>query len=180
MKKRFEYIGLTGTNGAGKGEVANFFRYHGYHYFSLSDIIRDELARRGEDINRDNLIRAGNELRTTHGPDVLARRVGEKLQPPAIIDSIRNLHEVEYFRRLREFILIGVDAPVAIRHRRVLKRGRNESAQTLEEFQKKEAEERDGGENGQQLKACLEAADVLIWNDGSLDELHRKLEDLLT
>ena len=39
----------------------------GYVYFSLSDIIREELTRRGEPPSRDNLIRAGNELRERFG-----------------------------------------------------------------------------------------------------------------
>ena len=42
-------IGLTGTNAAGKGEVANYLKNQGYAYFSLSDAIRDELKK--EDID---------------------------------------------------------------------------------------------------------------------------------
>ena len=71
-------IGLTGTNGAGKGEAAAYFGTRGYAYHSLSDVIREELARRGEPASRDNLIRTGNELRRSFGPDVLARRTMAK------------------------------------------------------------------------------------------------------
>ena len=38
-------IGLTGTNGAGKGEAAAYFMTKGYAYFSLSDVIRDKLEK---------------------------------------------------------------------------------------------------------------------------------------
>ena len=56
--------------------------------------------------------------------------------------------------------------------------GRDESASTLEEFRKKEEEEMEGERTGQQLSACMAMADLLVINDGTLEELNRKLEDL--
>lgn len=181
MKKRltdFRFIGLTGTNGAGKGEVAAFFQKKGYDYVSLSDAIREELRARGLEASRDNLISCGNELREKFGPDILARRAVEKIKGPSVIDSIRNSREVEYLRSLGDFILIAVDAPVEIRFERARKRGRNESAVSLEEFRKKEELEKTTAENSQQLEACLKLADLTITNDGSLEELWKKLEEL--
>jgi dephospho-CoA kinase len=179
MKKRPRLVGLTGTNGAGKGEAAAFFMSRGYAYASLSDILRDELRARGLEVTRDNLIRTGNELRERFGPDILARRTRIKVTAPAVIDSIRNTREVEYFRTQRGFVLLAFDAPIEVRFARVAARGRNESAATLEAFRKKEEEERAGGEAAQQLEACLAAADDHIWNDGTIEDLHRKLEKFL-
>jgi dephospho-CoA kinase len=179
MRTRPELIGLTGTNGAGKGEAAAFFTTKGYVYASLSDILRDELRARGLEITRDNLIRTGNELRKKFGPDVLARRTMAKVTGPAVIDSIRNTREVDYLRTQKGFVLLAFDAPIEVRFARVAARGRDESAATLEEFRKKEEEERAGGEAAQQLEACMAAADHLILNIGTLDDLHRKLEKLL-
>lgn len=175
---KIKLIGLTGTNGAGKGEVAAYLKKKGYAYVSLSDIIRDELKRRGLEPSRDNLIACGNELREKYGPDVLARRAAEKITGPTVIDSIRNSKEVEYLRSLGNFILIAVDAPVEIRFERAKKRGRNESASTLEEFKQKEELEKSNQENGQQLDACMKLADITIINDGTLEELWHKLEEL--
>jgi dephospho-CoA kinase len=172
-------IGLTGTNGAGKGEVAAFFQSRGYAYASLSDIIRDELRTRGLEVTRDSLIRVGNELRAALGPDVLARRIMDRIAVPTVIDSIRNMREVAYFRAQGDFILLAVDAPVETRFARVASRGRDESAPTLEAFRKKEGEERAGGEAAQQLEACMAAADRRVWNAGTIEELHRQLEALL-
>jgi dephospho-CoA kinase len=179
MKTRPRLIGLTGTNGAGKGETAAFFKARGYAYASLSDILRDELRARGLEATRDNLIRTGNELRMTHGPDVLARRTMEKVSGPTVIDSIRNTREVAYFRAQAGFILLALDAPVEVRFARVRARGRNESAATLDEFRRKEDEERAGGEAAQQLEACMAEADRLVWNAGTIEDLHRELENLL-
>ncbi|HYA48782.1 MAG TPA: AAA family ATPase [Burkholderiales bacterium] len=179
MTKRPRLIGLTGTNGAGKGETAAFFKARGYAYLSLSDILRDELRARGLEITRDNLIRTGNELRRRFGPDILARRTMEKVSGPTVIDSIRNVREVEYFRTQKGFVLLALDAPAEVRFARVAARGRDESAGTLEEFRKKEEEERAGGEAAQQLEACMALADHRILNAGTLDDLHRELERLL-
>jgi dephospho-CoA kinase len=178
MNDKPRLIGLTGTNGAGKGEAAAYFVSKGYAFFSLSDVIREELARRGEEATRDNLIRTGNELRESFGPDVLARRTMDKVRGPAVIDSIRNTREVVYLRRQEGFVLIALDAPVKVRFRRTAARGRDESASSLEAFQAKESEERAGGETAQQLEACMAAADRLIVNDGTIEELHRKLEEV--
>ncbi len=173
-------IGLTGTNGAGKGEAAAYFGTRGYAYYSLSDVIREELARRGEPASRDNLIRAGNELRRSFGPDILARRTVARIGAGerAVIDSIRNLREIEFLRRQQGFLLLAIDAPIEVRFARAALRGRDESAGDIEAFRKKEGQERAGGAAAQQLEASMAAADRIIVNDGTLEEFHRKLEEV--
>jgi dephospho-CoA kinase len=178
-KKEIRLVGLTGTNGAGKGEVASFFEKRGYTYYSLSDLIREELQKKGEEPTRDNLIKIGNALRKKSGADILARRVMRKVRDKAVIDSIRNPKEVEYLKKQKNFILIAVDAPAAMRYERVKKRGRQESASTLQEFIQKEEEERSDSEKEQQLQNCMRMADVVVTNDGTLEDLHRKLKEML-
>ncbi len=178
-RKDVRLIGLTGTNCAGKGEVASYFAKKGYTYFSLSDLIREELRKIGKEATRDNLIKMGNELREKGGHDILARLVMKKVKTKSVVDSIRNPREIEYLRKQKDFILLAVDAPVDLRYKRAKKRGRAESASTLEEFIKKEAEEMTDLEKRQQLHNCMKMADFLAINDGSLKDLYRKLEELL-
>ena len=179
MKQEARLIGLTGTNGSGKGEAATYFKKRGYAYFSLSDVIRDALRNDGKEDTRDNLIEKGNELRKKYGPDILARLAMEKVEDKTVIDSIRNPSEVEYLRKEKEFILLAIDAPVELRYERVKRRGRQESASTLEEFIKKEKEEMTDSEKGQQLHHCMKMADFNIMNDGTLEGLHLKLEEIV-
>lgn len=174
-----QFIGLTGTNSAGKGETAAFFISRGYAYRSLSDVIRDRLRAEGLEANRDNLIRTGNELRREGGPDILARLVLADIRPPAVIDSIRNPMEIAYLKTRPGFILLAIEAPIALRFERALARGRNESVATLEDFALKEDEERGSAPGAQQLDACIALADAVVVNDGSLADLHRKLEAFL-
>lgn len=179
MKKHARLIGLTGTNGAGKGEVAAYFVKKGYEYFSLSDLIREELIKRDEEVTRNNLIKMGNQLREKFGADILARLIMEKIRGKAVIDSIRNPKEVEYLKKQKNFILLSIDAPVEIRYERVRKRGREESASNLREFICKEEEEMTSLRNGQQLRNCMSLADITLINDSILEDLYQKLEELL-
>jgi dephospho-CoA kinase len=179
MKKKVRVIGLTGTNGAGKGEAALFFVEKGYAHLSLSDVIREELRKQKQEITRDNMISMGNFMRLKYSPDNLASRVAKKITEKAVIDSIRNPREVEFFRKHYNFILLAIDAPAELRFERVQKRGRDESAANFQEFMAKEAEEMGTDEKSQQLLACMEMADHTIINDGSLEDLRNKLEELL-
>lgn len=172
-------IGLTGTNSAGKGEAAAFFMSRGYGYRSLSDVIRDRLRAEGLEESRDNLIRTGNALRREGGPDVLARLVMADIRPPSVIDSVRNPMEIAHLRTRPGFILLALDAPLGLRFERALARGRIESAATLAEFARKEDEERGSRPEAQQLDACIALADAVVVNDGTLEDLHRKLEAFL-
>ncbi len=179
IKIKARLIGLTGTNGAGKGEVANFLRKKGYAYYSLSDLVRQQLNKERKELSRNNLIKMGNKLREKFGADILARLVVKKIRGKAVIDSIRNPKEVEYLRQQKNFILVAVDAPAALRFERVKKRGRQESVSTLQEFIQKEAEEMTNNQKGQQLQNCMKMADIKIENVGSLENLHQKLEKLV-
>lgn len=173
------FIGLTGTNSAGKGETAAFFMSRGYGYRSLSDVIRARLRAEGLEESRDNLIRRGNELRREGGPDILARLVLAETRPPSVIDSIRNTREIAYLKSQPGFFLLAIEAPIGLRFERAVLRGRNESAATLEEFTRKEDEERSSRPEAQHLDACLALADAVVVNDGTIEDLHRKLEAFL-
>jgi len=175
-------IGLTSRNAAGKDEVARYLvERRGFSYFSLSDILRRELTRRGLDITRENLIKTGNALREKHGPGALAELALEALRTAkrAVVVSIRNPGEIEVLRRREDFILVGVDAPLEVRYQRARARGRPEDPDSLEKFMAQERAELEGTENQQQLEACFAMSDRVLVNDGSLEELYRKVEELL-
>lgn len=179
MTYRYRLIGLTGANGAGKGEAAAYLRTRGYDFVSLSDVIRDELRAAGVPETRDALIAGGNALRREYGPDILARRILARVAGPTVIDSIRNPSEVGFLRCQDRFFLLALEAPAAVRFERVGKRGRDESASTLLAFAAKENEEKSSDPAAQQLHTCIALADALIVNDGTLEVLHRRLEEIL-
>ncbi|MBN1157406.1 AAA family ATPase [Candidatus Woesearchaeota archaeon] len=172
-------IGLTGKNASGKGEVADYLVKKGFSYFSLSDIIREEAKKQGVEENRENLIKTGNELRRKYGAGILARLTNKKLNDNSVVDSIRNPEEIKELRKNKDFILIGIDAPVELRFKRALERGRIENAKTLSEFKAMEEKENLKNPVNQQLDECLGMADKTLLNDGSIEELHKKMDVIL-
>lgn len=180
-------IGLTGKNAAGKGEAAKYLGTKGFVYFSLSDAVRDEATKRNLEHSRDNLIRLGNELREAYGADYLAKQINDKIKQQLnirknqniVIDSIRSPYEAEELMKNRDFVLVGIDAPVGIRFKRLINRNRVGDARTLEEFRQQEQRENLKSDTNQQLDATLGMAKRFILNDGPLEELHKKIDELL-
>lgn len=173
-------IGLTGPNAAGKGEVASYLMSRGFAYHSLSDVLREEMEKRNLPPTRENLIALGNELRAAQGAGVLAEIVCKRLGSRDVVDSIRNPAEVAVLRRLGGFILIGVDAPMEVRFGRARKRARPGDGLTLEEFRDKEARENSPDPARQQLAATFALADRTLGNGGSIEELRRHVDDLMS
>ncbi len=175
-------IGLTSRNAAGKDEVARYLvKRRDFSYFSLSDILRSELSRRNLPITRENLIETGNALREKRGPGALAELALKALEKVerAVVVSLRNPGEVEVLRQREDFILVGVDAPLELRWERARARSRPEDPGSLEEFVAQERAELAGTTHQQQLDACFAMCDRVLVNDGSLEELYRKVEELL-
>ena len=175
-------IGLTGKNGAGKGEVAKFLQERGYAYFSLSDVLREEAARLGQPVTRDLLVELGDRLRHERGPGVLAEKVFARLDPEKhyVIDSVRHPSEVQVFRRRSDFILANVKAPERLRFERLRQRKRENDPKTYEEFQALEQKEAVSPDpSSQQLDRAISMADVTLENAGPLKMLHDRVKEVL-
>src|SRR5213594_10672 len=174
-------IGLTGRNAAGKGEVARHLQTKSFYYYSLSDVIRDEIRSRRLQPTRDLLIAVGNELRQKYGAKILAERVLARIEDDKhyVIDSIRNPAEVEAFRAAKHFKLIRIEAPQEVRFRRILARRRESDPKTLEEFIELEKREAEGDETSQNLVKVELMADHTLTNDGPFENLYPKIDELL-
>ncbi len=173
-------IGLTGPNAAGKGEAAAALRARGFACHSLSDVVREEAVRRGRSTGRDDLILTGNELRREGGPGVLAEFTVPKLGERDLVDSIRNPGEVEVLRRVPGFLLLGVTASPDVRFDRATRRlGRGDALASLEAFLAKEAEENSCDPAAQRLSATFALADLVVVNDGTIQDLRDKIGAVL-
>lgn len=186
----YNIIGIVGPIACGKGIVVDYLKQkHEYISFSLSSILHDELKKRGITVfTRTTLQDMGDELRKIEGDGVLAKRAiktlnpkHSTLNPKIIIEGIRNPGEVAYLRTIPGFFLIAVDAHKEIRYQRVLKRGKPWDPKDWESFISVDG--RDGGDEkntyGQQVRKCMELADIRIENNGNMDELMNKLKKAL-
>ena len=180
-------IGVAGTLCSGKGTVAQYLKEKDFEIISLSDILREEARLNNIELTRENLQNLGNTIREKHGNGALAILALEKLKAKdkIVIESIRNLGEVEELRKNKNFHLIGIDAPREIRVERLLKRynesERKEDPLTREQIIRKM--DIDEGKNqtssGQQTLECLKSADFFIHNDKGLDFLKSEIYHFL-
>lgn len=176
-----QFIGLTGYMGSGKGELTKLLQKRGFSYVSLSDAVREEATRRGLPHTRENLQTVGNLLRDANGAGVLGKKIRETVEREKerrwVIDGIRNPGEWEELKILPDFQMVGVTASPETIVNRIQKRNREGSPLSHEEILSKLNRERGIGEppEGQQVQKCLDSADFLIVNEGSLDDLEAKL-----
>ena len=176
-------IGLTGLNGSGKGVVADYLvKKKGFIYHSHSDAVREEVLKNNAAITRDKLIITANTLRKMYGPAVLADRLIKKIDfaKNTVVDSFRNPAEIRAFKKRKNYTLWCVSASQETRFQRVKERKRENDPQTMEEFVRMENKELvSSNPSHQNLLACQDRADTILSNDGSLDDLHKRIEVLL-
>jgi len=179
-------IGITGTNGAGKDTIAEILvKKLFWPHLSLSDVLREICRERDIVPTRVNLTNLGNQLRREFGSDYLSNRVLTKSRDNFVVTSIRNPKEIEPFKKVSQFVLLSVDAPIEMRYQRVIgSRNRSgnkidESKISFEEFKAEEKREMQGEEFGQQLGRLIEVADISISNEGTIEELEDKVDQLI-
>ena len=176
-------IGLTGTLSSGKGIIAEFLKKKGFVYLSLSNELREIAKEKKIELTRENLQNLGNQLREEQGTGILAELVREKIKnqeyTKAIIDGIRNPAEIIELRKIKDFFLISVDAPLGIRFNRIVERSRESDPKTWDDFLKVDTrDQREENEKGQQVRRCMEQADFELINDTSLIDTQNKVIDL--
>ncbi len=170
-------IGITGTDGSGKGTVVDYLVSQlGFVHYSSRDLIMQEVVKRGLKPNRASARIVGNALRAEFGADVIVKKALEKIKEQgvekAVIESIRAIKEVEALKQMGG-ILLAVDAPAELRYERIVGRGSDTDKVSFADFQEQEALEMDDPDpNGMQKAKVMKMSDQTIFNDCTVAELH--------
>lgn len=176
-------IGITGTNGAGKGTVVEYLvKYKGFKHYSARDFIVKEIERRGMPVTRTVMQRVGNELRAAHGPAFIIQELYKRAIQnggDAVIESIRTPGELSGFKRA-EVVLWAVDADQRVRYERSVLRGSETDHVTFEQFAEQEEREMQSDDpTKQNIRSVIKLADAVFANNGAPHELYRQVEKAL-
>jgi dephospho-CoA kinase len=178
-------IGITGTDGAGKGTVVDYLhRSAGFVHYSSRDLISLEVEKRGLVATRENLRLVANDMRREHGDDVIVKKGLAQMQAAeieqAIIESIRALAEATTLKASGG-LLLAVDADPALRYKRITGRRQASDHISYEEFLAQEAlEMNDPDPHGMQKAKVMATADFTIMNNTTFDELVKQIDIFLS
>jgi len=174
-------IAFTGMPASGKSEAVQLAKDKGIPVVRMGDLVWEETKRQGKPLDDKNVGSVATSMRKKHSMDVWARRTVEKIHslkkaPHLVIDGVRNLEEIEYFKKElgSNFFVVAIDAPDELRRKRAIARGRTDDSKDL-----KDLEERDKREISWGLQKVIADADIVIPNNGSLEEFRKQVLILL-
>ena len=186
-------FGLGGTNGSGKDTVAAMLvDRHGFYFASATDMLRDELERRGLPTDRTHKSKLSAEWRRQYGGAAIVDRAWEYYQQHEaeyqgmIVGSLRHPAEVDRIHELGGQ-QIWTDADPHVRYKRIIDnahlRGRPaEDDKCFDEWQADEHREMypEGDEATLHGAAVKDRADIVIENnDNDIEAFKDQAEQAL-
>jgi dephospho-CoA kinase len=178
-------IGITGTNGSGKGTVVEYLvRKHGFRHYAARDFLTKEVKRRRLVLDRSSMRDVANDLRATHEPAYVVKSLYEEAvqnnEERVVIESVRNIGEAEFLKEHGAF-LIAVDADQVLRYERVqARRSATDQVDFPTFVEHEEREMHPVGLHDMDLRGVMALADATIQNNGSYEELQKEMEKILT
>lgn len=174
-------IAFTGMPGSGKSEAVAIAKEMKIPVVRMGDAVWEETKQRDLELTDNNVGMIATQMRETNGKDIWARHTIDKIKllsttECVIIDGIRNIEEIDTFKTIlgSDFHLIAIEASPETRQKRVLQRKRTDDGTNL-----KDIKERDKREMGWGLDKVLAVADIIVSNEGSVEEFHKKIKKIL-
>ena len=169
-------IGITGPQGAGKTQLADYLVHnYGAKHLSVRKFLQKRLP---QGADREAMVNLANHLRRIHDSayivnELLKEAKGTQL---SVIESIRTVREADHVKIHRGYLL-GVNAPQKLRYERAVKRGSATDKISFEQFQKDELREAYAqNPNEQNITACLKKANAVLKNDATLEDFYKKID----
>lgn len=177
-------FGAIGLNGSGKDEVINYL--HGQYnvpLISAGDIVREIAARTGIEATRDNLDSISRQHFQQFGSGYFLKLVIDRIRQNqwqvAGISGVRSPDDVRLLKSTfpDDFVLIHVYVTDPhTRYSRTVKRGAKRDAQGYEDFLRQDRI----AEEMFHLSEATKYADFSMSNDSTLEDLHRRLDQLIS
>ncbi len=174
-------ISVVGHPASGKDTVADYIGTKGFTKFSSGDFIRNDMKTLGIPEDRTSMNRFVTEMRQKFGNGYPAQEIINIIEGDTVIAGFRNTAEVKKFQDAFDgrFKIIAVVAPVDMRHMWAKGRGRIGDDITLEHFIKEEEVEKGHHSGSHEVDKVIESADYTLFNDGTKEDLFKKIDDIL-
>lgn len=172
-----QVVCLTGMPGCGKEEALAVAQGLGFSIIRMGDVVREEANRRGLPITDAAVGGMANAERQVHGMGIWAERTLPRIRGDRVlVDGLRGRAELEVFRKAfgDDLIVVAVHASPKTRYERMLRRQRKDDAASLEAFRARDLRELSWG-----LGDVIGTADVMLINEGSLDEFRHQAKAAL-
>jgi len=174
-------LAFTGMPSSGKSVAVQLAKDYGIPVIRMGDMIWEETKNQGLKLNDKNVGMIANQMRKEHGMDIWAKRTLEKMKTIdkkeiVVIDGVRNNEEIETFKQKLngDFVVIAIKASTETRHQRATNRGRQGDSKD-----ERRIKERDQREIRWGLDKVIDAANITIENEGSVDEFREEINKLL-
>jgi dephospho-CoA kinase len=175
-------IGAVGKIGSGKDTAVKYISSKcSIHTFSIGDIAREIARNEGLPATRESLQKITEEYYEKYGRTYFVeetiRRIERANCPHMLITGIRAPTDVTTLRRhfLDNFVLICVRADERKRFQRLLSRREPRDPKTWQQFLEQDRAE----EKIFQLDEACRLADYRIDNDGTVEELFQKIDEII-
>lgn len=175
-------LGITGTNGSGKGAVVEYLKTKGFRDFSARDFIVAEIERRDMPVDRTMMRKVADGLREAHGPSYIIEQLvarAQQTQGDAVVESIREIAGAHFLHR-QGGTLLAVDADRTLRYERTVTRGSHTDRVDFSTWvAQEEAEWHNEAAHQLNVLGVMALADFTIENNGTLEELHWQIDRML-
>jgi dephospho-CoA kinase len=178
-RKGLKLIIVTGMPGAGKTGIAEAFNDAGVPVIVMGDVIREETRKQGLDPNPENTKKVMLELREEGGPGAVASFCVDELKglhaEIVVIEGCRSIAEIEVFDDCADnVVIVCVHSSPKERFNRLKERNRDDAPPSWEVFRERDIREISVG-----LGGVIALSDIMIVNDGTLEEFQNRAVDLV-
>ena len=174
-------IALVGLAGSGKSSAVDYFTQKGIPKIYFGGIIYQAMNESGIEPTWDNQQIFREEIRAREGKDFVVKRVITGIhnliqagQKKIVLDGLYTWSEYKILKHEfpGQLSVIAIVTPKHLRYRRMMKRPERP-------MQPREVDKRDWSEiENLEKGGPIAIADYFIINDGTLEELHQKLNDV--
>ena len=174
-------IAFAGMPCSGKTEAVQIAKEMSIPVIRMGDMVLAEVKNRGLSLDDKHVGNIADKMREEFGKDIWAQRTLEKItsfekSDCIVIDGIRNVEEIETFKEElgKDFVIIAVTASDETRQKRFLQRGREDDSRNIRDLEQRDKRELRWG-----LDTVIASADIVVSNEGDLNDLRNEIQKIL-